>query len=107
MHEGLFQFETHNFFFIFILIPGVASAEFNDIFDILNETEFSGDWNISVDYPNANETVQSSQHIRAWIDIVGFNHTTKIGGIYYINGSSVSEPLVEYKIWDGLEMFHA
>ncbi|MCK5611954.1 hypothetical protein KAR91_59340 [Candidatus Pacearchaeota archaeon] len=95
------QFETLTFFFILITaLPAVASAEFNDIFDILNETEFSGDWNISVDHPNAIETVQSSQHIHAWIDIIGFEDTTKIGNISYIDGSSVPEPIVEYAVWD-------
>ena len=93
--------KKHLLLFICILILPVASAEpFNDIFDILDEQTFSGDWNISINYHTPSQTNQSYQHIRGWIDIVGFRDTTKIGNISYINGSGTPEPIVEYAVWD-------
>lgn len=43
------------------------------------------------------KTVQSHKHIRGWVDIIGFNGTTKIGNDSYINESNV---IYKYKVWD-------
>jgi len=74
----------------------MASAEFDDIFDILNESILDEDWNVTMEYPTAIHETQSHEHIRGWVDIIGFNQTVEINGIEYYNQS---EPIVEYNVW--------
>lgn len=79
---------------LFIVTPAAAMG---DIFDIFNETAYNGSLDIITEYREPNKSVQSHQHIRGWIDIVGFNQTIRINGIEYCNQS---EPVIEYKLWD-------
>ena len=45
----------------------------------------------------SDQTVQSSEHIRGWIDIIGFEDTVKIDGIMYSDTSPV--PILKYSVW--------
>lgn len=75
------------FFFLFIIsliFQATASAESNNISDILNKTTLSDDWNIHLDYPAPDKNIQSHKHIKAWIDIVGFKNTVRVNGTDYI-----------------------
>lgn len=82
-----------------ILFVSVASA---DIIDELFGTKYI----YSVDelkYDGMyipDEVVQSSQHIRGWIDVVGYKNITCIDGKYYIPGDSVNNSIVLYQTWD-------
>lgn len=66
------------------------------IFDIFNETAYNGSLDIVTEYREPNKTVQAHQHIRGWIDIIGFNNTIRINDTEYCNQS---EPVIEYKLW--------
>lgn len=100
------DYEIFTFFFALIVLVYPVSAELNnnssifDIFDEMTQKTFTGDWNIPIEYPQPHKIEQASQHIRVWIDIVGFENTLKIGEKYYLNGSSVPKPFIEYEIWD-------
>lgn len=77
------------------MIP-IADAS-TGIFDVLNETEYKGSLDIVTEYPEPNKTVQSSEHIRGWVSIVGFSEVVRINGIEYIN---LPEPIIMYELWD-------
>ena len=79
----------------FFLIP-IADAS-SGIFDVLNETEYKGSLDIVTEYQEPNKTVQSSEHIRGWVSIVGFSQVVRINGTEYINQS---EPIIMYELWD-------
>ena len=81
--------------FFFIIIP-IADAS-SGIFDILNETGYKGSLDIVTEYQEPNKTVQSSEHIRGWVSIVGFSQMVRINGTEYIN---LSEPIIMYELWD-------
>ncbi len=42
------------------------------------------------------QTLQSSGHIRGWVDIVGFKNTVNIFSVNYV---SSAEPIVKYGVW--------
>lgn len=44
-----------------------------------------------------NKSMQSSQHIRGWIDIIGFEGTVRINDAEY---SNASKPVILYDVWD-------
>ena len=77
------------------MIPIVDAS--SGIFDVLNETEYKGSLDIVTEYPEPNKTVQSSQHIRGWVSMVGFSQAVRINGTEYTN---LSEPIIMYKLWD-------
>lgn len=79
----------------FFSIP-IADASLG-IFDVLNETEYKGSLDIVTEYQEPNKTVQSSEHIRGWVSIVGFSLVVRINGTEYINQS---EPIIMYELWD-------
>ena len=80
---------------IVCIIPGVAASA--GIFDIFNLTEYKGSLDIITEYPDPEKIVQSEDHIRGWIDIVGFNHTVRLNNTEYRNHS---QPKIEYELWD-------
>jgi len=79
----------------FVVTPAAAMGS---IFDIFNETAYNDSLDIVTEYQEPNKTVQAHKHIRGWIDIVGFKQIVRINGIDYCNNS---EPIIEYKLWDG------
>lgn len=84
------------FIFTFFYISLIASAS-SGIFDVLNETEYNGSLDIVSEYLEPVLDIQTSGHIRGWVDIVGFNNTVNINGTRYTN---VSSPAIQYDIWD-------
>ena len=47
-----------------------------------------------------NNTVQSHQHIRGIVDIVGFEQMVCIDGVYYILGAPDDHAIIKTKLWD-------
>lgn len=45
------------------------------------------------------KVIQSSGHIRGWIDIVGFRNVLKKNATYYINGSPADKAMIKYDAW--------
>ena len=81
-------------FFLIILIP-TASA-YSGVFDILNEKAYNESLDIVTEYKIPEQTVQESEHIRGWVDIVGFNKSVRLNGTEYSDGS---EPIIKYGVW--------
>ena len=80
--------------FFFIVIP-TASA-YSGVFDILNEKAYDDSLDVVTEYKAPDKTVQESEHIRGWIDIIGFKKTVRLDVVVY---SNVSEPIVQYDYW--------
>jgi len=81
--------------FFFIVIP-TASA-YSGVFDILNEKAYNESLDIVTEYKIPEQTVQESEHIRGWVDIVGFNKSVRLNGTEYSDGS---EPIIKYGVWN-------
>lgn len=79
---------------LFFITPVAAMS---NIFDIFNEMAYNGSLDIVTEYQVPDKTSQSHQHIRGWIDIVGFKETIRINGVEYCNQS---EPIIKYDVWD-------
>jgi len=47
-----------------------------------------------------NNTIQSHQHIRGIVDIVGFGQMVCINGVYYIPGAPEDHAIIKTKLWD-------
>lgn len=85
------------FFLVLALIP--SSHADDSLFDVLNETYIDS----IVDLPYSDgvpeQNVQTSGHIRGWIDIVGFRDVVRDNGINYTNGNPASKAIVQYGAW--------
>ena len=91
---------TFGFSLTFLLILAIpASANNTSIFEILNKERFIEQADgLVYDYPFVpDKIVQSSEHIKGWIDIVGFENITKIENTTY---ADTLKPIVEYDVWD-------
>lgn len=80
---------------IVCIIPGVTAS--SGIFDIFNLTEYKGSLDIITGYPDPEKIVRSHEHIRGWIDIVGFDQTVRLNNTEYCNQS---QPIIMYDLWD-------
>ena len=79
--------------FLFIITPATAM---DSIFDITSETAYNDSLDIVTVFPEPDKIVQEHEHIRGWIDIVGFNHTVNLNGVQYCNQS---DPVIKYNLW--------
>ena len=83
-----------------ILTPTSISMTIpNDIFQILDEKYIDNitDLPYSTGIPDKN--IQSSNHIRGWIDIVGFNKMSRDNNIYYVPGKPEKYAIVQEDAW--------
>lgn len=90
------------FFLVMILLSSNASAGFWDYagpFSILGEEVFDGDWSVADKHGTPVERVKNDQHIRAWIDIIGFENESIINGTRYVNGSAKDFAIVRRDAW--------
>lgn len=99
----------HLFFFVILLIVSIPSAEAGIIDDAkaakfvadLFEREYwDGDWIIASEQGTPIKSVKSSGHIRAWIDIVGFQNESVINGTRYVNGAASDFAIVKRHAWN-------
>ena len=86
---------------IVIIIFNVPVAYADTISEILETKylDFAHDMKYA-DVYDPDKTVQQSGHIRGWIDIVGYDNMTCIGGVYYIPGAPEDHVIVRHKLWD-------
>jgi len=68
-------------------------------FNIVNEKVFDGDWSVADHDGNPVKVVRSNQHIRGWIDIIGFREMCLINETMYVNGSPKDFAIVRRKAW--------
>ncbi len=85
-------------FFLVLFSMSNASA-WGSPFDIKNESFFDGDWEIASEHGNPVKNVKSNAHIRAWIDIIGFDNESIINGTRYVNGSPKDFAIVRRDAW--------
>lgn len=89
------------FLFISLIMSPTVAAN-GSIFDVLDERFFDGAWtNVSEGEPV--KTVQTSGHIRGWIDIVGFESLCNIDGVDYVEGDPANAAIVKYDAWDTID----
>lgn len=95
-------------FFIAILlmisIPTVgAIVDDDDIMEYLgdlpNQEYWDGDWSIVDKVGTPIKNTKSSDHIRGWIDIVGFEDMAVVNGTEYVNGTPADLAFVKCKAW--------
>jgi len=43
---------------------------------------------------------QAHQHIRGWVDIVGYDNLTCIDGVHYVPGVPADHAIIKYDVWD-------
>jgi len=90
------------FYFILILsLVGSAGADpVLDYFeDLPNQKYWDGDWEIANEEGTPIKDVQYSDHIRGWIDIIGFRKMCNIDGVDYVNGYPRDFAIVKCDAW--------
>lgn len=90
------------FFLVLVLLSSNASAGFWDNtgpFSILGAEVFDGDWSIADKHGNPVKDIKSSGHIRAWIDIIGFENESIIDEVRYVNGSAKDFAIIKRNAW--------
>jgi len=88
------------FFLALIMFSSSASAGWLPApLNILEEKVFDGDWNVSHKEGTPVKDVRASQHIRGWIDIVGFREMCNIDDVDYVNGSPRDFAIVKRDAW--------
>ena len=88
------------FFLVLALISSNASASWLPApFNILDDKVFDEEWSVADRVGNPVKDVKSSQHIRGWIDIVGFREMCIINGTMYVNGSPMDFAIVKRRAW--------
>lgn len=95
-------------FFIILLIVSIPSAEagimedakmVKFVTDLLGREYWDGDWIIASEQGTPAKSVKSSGHIRAWIDIIGFENESVINGTRYVNGTAKDFAIVKRNAW--------
>jgi hypothetical protein len=81
------------------MILAGTSVAWSGPFEVLNENFFDGDWSIADAEGTPNKNVKSSNHIRGWIDIIGFENMSIIDEVNYVNGSAREFAIVKRKAW--------
>ena len=66
---------------------------------LLSQKCWDGDWNIANETGKPVKSVKKDEHIRSWIDIVGFKEEVIINRTHYVNGSAKDFAIVETKAW--------
>jgi len=89
------------YFMVALSIVGSAGADpVEDYFGGLPSQEYwDGDWSVAHEEGTPIKDVQVSQHIRGWIDIIGFREMCTIGGEDYVNGSPRDFAIVKRDAW--------
>ena len=90
------------FFLTLVLLSSNASAGFWDYTGpcaILGEEVFDEDWSIADKQGTPIKNVQAYRHIRAWIDIIGFEDESIINDTRYVNGSAKDFAIVKRDAW--------
>lgn len=89
---------------LLLSMPGCAGMNSSTFFEYINSSSkiVTGVDEIIYDDVRGytpNTPVQSSQHIRGRIDIIGFEGVVKIGNISYSDNSDPPSPVIKYDLW--------
>ena len=80
-------------------VVGVSAEEYDGIFKILDEQYIENISELPYSAGTPEKIEQSSEHIRGWIDIVGFRDVVHVDGIDYINGNPADKAIIQYDAW--------
>ncbi len=83
--------------FAMLSIPPVSAS--SGIFSILDDSYIQTVSELPYSAGTPDKNIQSSGHIRGWIDIVGFHDVARMNGIDYINGSPADKAIIQYDAW--------
>lgn len=86
-------------FLTFSFVSSSHASEDKGIFEILGETYIDNITNLPYSSGNPEKNIQSSGHIRGWIDIVGFDKMSKDNNIYYVPGNPTNYAIIQYDAW--------
>ena len=87
------------FFFAMLLCHTASAFDLPAPFNIVNEEVFDGDWSVAHGEGTPVKNVKRSNHIRGWIDIIGFREMCNIDGVDYINISPKDAAIVKRNSW--------
>ena len=81
------------------MCPVASAFDLPGPFSILNEKVFDEDWSIADGIGDPVKDVKSSNHVRGWIDIVGFRNMSVIDEVRYVNGTPSTFAIVKRDAW--------
>ncbi len=85
---------------VFVMLSVSPAASSNTgIFSILDDSYIQTVSELPYSAGTPDRNIQSSGHIRGWIDIVGFRDVARMNGIDYINGSPADKAIIQYDAW--------
>lgn len=92
------------FISILLLIANASASCSNEeiieyLSDLPNQECWDGDWEIASEHGKPIKNIRSDNHIRGWIDIIGFREMCVINGTMYVNGSARDFAIVESDAW--------
>lgn len=92
------------FISILLLIANASASCSNEeiieyLSDLPNQECWDGDWEIASEHGKPIKNIRSDNHIRGWIDIIGFREMCVINGTMYVNGSAKDFAIVESDAW--------
>jgi len=85
--------------FLFLTIPSVSATNqtFDDIFDILNYTVWTGDWSDLLNTQKPDKTTHTQDDLHGWLDITGFEREIECNGKKYVYGEPLSANVTQYE----------
>ncbi len=83
--------------FLFLTIPSVSATNqtFDDIFDILNYTIWTGNWSDLLNNYKPDKTTHTQDHLHGWLDITGFQKEILYNGKKYVYGDPLPENITQ------------
>lgn len=85
---------------LFLLLISISQASENKgIFQILDEKYIDNITDLPYSNGIPDKNIQSSGHIRGWIDIVGFNKMSKDVNTFYIPGKPETYAIIQEDVW--------
>lgn len=67
--------------------------------DLIAQKCWEGNWSVADKHGTPIKNIKSDEHIRAWINITGFEEESIINGTHYVNGSAKDFAIVERDAW--------
>ena len=84
------------FLLTLLILPNpVSGEEFQDIFCILNESVWTGDWDDVHTDKKPYRNTQTNDHLHGWIDITGFEREIRHGNTTYVYGKPLTENITK------------
>ncbi len=83
-------------FSLLTIYPVSANQTFDDIFDILNYTVWTGNWSDLLNTQKPDKTTHTQDHLHGWLDITGFQKEILYNGKKYVYGDPLPENVTKH-----------